>query len=159
MQSSPNPSRPELKSRNALAQERGLEDAEEPQMVVSLSGKTVSGVACGAFHSLVIVSDGGTCQGGSSKGGFYAAGWCLSGQLGLGISTDDACSEFEGVSMPPGAGNVVAASAGYGHSCCLTANGERRPRAEKSPIASLSLAGRIALLSIITFLPNSLSSS
>ena len=106
-----------------LLQERGLQDAEEPQLVVSLSVKTVTGVACGAFHSLVIVSEGKDCQAGGGKCGFYAAGWCLSGQLGLGISTDEACTEFEGVSMPPGAGHVVAASAGYGHSCCLTENG------------------------------------
>lgn len=91
-------------------------------MVVSLARDRVTGAWCGAHHSLLLVESSGD-GGEGGNGGLYAAGWCLSGQLGVGIATDEPCCEFQGVLMPQGT-RVVSASGGYGHSCALTANGE-----------------------------------
>eukprot|EP00050_Salpingoeca_kvevrii_P003053 m.212435 g.212435 ORF g.212435 m.212435 type:complete len:1529 (+) comp10754_c0_seq1:91-4677(+) len=82
----------------------------KPVLVEELSDKTVTAVACGHFHSLVLATDG-----------VWAFGWGMHGQLGNG-KTENALKPVLIRNLLNH--KIAQIDCGFNHSVVLTANGE-----------------------------------
>jgi len=94
-----------------------IEDEILPKEVLSLSGKTITKIACGGNHTLVV----------TDVGDVYSWGWNSSGQLGLGDTNDQllpACVRTLTLAKAFQKHSFVQVAAGSEHSCALTSNGK-----------------------------------
>jgi len=82
----------------------------QPRLVKSLSGKGVTSIACGEYHSAALSADGVV----------YTWGKSVNGQLG---NTDD-IKKVTTPSPVDGLDHIVAIACGGAHTCVVTANNE-----------------------------------